>query len=66
MNNPKILITGGAGYIGSNTLVELAKCYADSSYAKEVLGWEATRTIEQMCIDSWKWQSQSPNGYSNG
>lgn len=42
---------------------DIAKCYANPSFAKEVLGWEATRTIEQMCIDSWRWQSNNPNGY---
>ena len=45
---------------------DIAKCYADPSFAKEVLGWEATRTIEQMCIDSWRWQSNNPNGYNHG
>ena len=45
---------------------DIAKCYADPSYAKEVLGWEAKRTIEQMCVDSWRWQSNNPNGYNNG
>ncbi|MBL6973941.1 MAG: UDP-glucose 4-epimerase GalE [Sulfurimonas sp.] len=45
---------------------DIAKCYADPSFAKEVLGWEATRTIEEMCEDSWRWQSQNPNGYNNG
>lgn len=42
---------------------DIAKCYADPSYAKKVLGWEATRSIEQMCTDSWRWQSDNPNGY---
>ena len=42
---------------------DIAKCYANPSFAKEVLGWEAKRTIEQMCIDSWRWQSNNPNGY---
>lgn len=37
--------------------------YADTSYAKSVLGWEATRDIDQMCEDSWRWQSNNPNGY---
>jgi len=45
---------------------DIAKCYANPSYAKEVLGWEAKRTIEQMCEDSWRWQSNNPNGYNNG
>jgi UDP-glucose 4-epimerase len=37
--------------------------YADSSYAKEVLGWGAKRDIKKMCEDSWRWQSNNPNGY---
>ena len=44
---------------------DIAKCYANPSYAKEVLGWEAKRTIEEMCIDSWRWQSNNPNGYGD-
>lgn len=44
---------------------DIAKCYADPSYAKKVLGWEAKRDLEQMCIDSWRWQSNNPNGYKN-
>jgi UDP-glucose 4-epimerase len=42
---------------------DIAKCFADPSYAKEVLGWEAVRSIEKMCEDSWRWQSTNPNGY---
>jgi len=42
---------------------DIAKCYADPSYAKEVLGWETKKDIKQMCEDSWKWQSNNPNGY---
>ncbi len=45
---------------------DIAKCYANPSFAKEILGWEAKRTIEEMCIDSWKWQSNNPDGYNNG
>ena len=43
---------------------DIAKCFADPSYAKEVLGWEAKKSLEQMCEDSWKWQSKNPDGYS--
>ncbi|MDQ1340068.1 MAG: UDP-glucose 4-epimerase, partial [Campylobacterota bacterium] len=43
---------------------DIAKCYADPSYAKKVLGWEAKRTLEQMCEDSWRWQSNNPDGYA--
>jgi UDP-glucose 4-epimerase len=42
---------------------DIATCYADTEYAKEVLGWEATRSIEEMCEDSWRWQSNNPEGY---
>ena len=42
---------------------DIAKCFADPSYAKKVLGWEAKKSIEQMCEDSWRWQSNNPNGY---
>lgn len=43
---------------------DIAECYADPSYAKEVLGWEATRGIDAMCRDSWRWQSLNPEGYA--
>jgi len=42
---------------------DIAKCFADPSYAKKILGWEATRSIDEMCEDSWRWQSNNPNGY---
>lgn len=38
-------------------------CYADATKAKEELGWEAQHGIREMCADSWRWQSQNPNGY---
>jgi UDP-glucose 4-epimerase len=37
--------------------------YADASKAAATLGWEATRTLDDMCADTWRWQSQNPNGY---
>lgn len=42
---------------------DLAVCFSDPSKAKEVLGWEAKRGIDDMCRDSWNWQSKNPNGY---
>jgi len=42
---------------------DIAECYADPSYAKEILGWEAKRGIDEMCEDSWRWQSMNPDGY---
>jgi UDP-glucose 4-epimerase len=42
---------------------DIASCYADPSYAKEVLDWSAKYGVEKMCEDAWKWQSQNPDGY---
>ena len=42
---------------------DIATCYANPAKAKEELGWVATRGIDEMCEDSWRWQSQNPNGY---
>lgn len=39
------------------------KVYADATKAKELLGWTALRGIEEMCEDTWRWQSANPNGY---
>ena len=37
--------------------------YANADKAKTLLGWEAKRTIEDMCQDTWRWQKNNPNGY---
>lgn len=42
---------------------DLATVYSDPKKAKEVLGWEATHDLDDMCRDSWAWQSKNPNGY---
>lgn len=42
---------------------DIATCYADPSYAKELLGWEATKDLADMCRDSWNWQKTNPNGF---
>jgi UDP-glucose 4-epimerase len=42
---------------------DIAQCYADPSLAQQVLGWRASRTLDQMCADSWRWQSKNPDGY---
>lgn len=44
---------------------DIAECYADSSLAKKELHWEATRELDEMCEDSWRWQSSNPNGYES-
>lgn len=45
---------------------DIAKCWADSSRASELLKWRASRSLEEMCVDSWRWQSGNPSGYASG
>ncbi len=45
---------------------DVAACYADPAMARDELGWEATRGVDEMCADTWKWQSENPNGYKQG
>ena len=42
---------------------DLPTCYADPAKSAEVLGWKAEKNLEDMCRDSWRWQSQNPMGY---
>jgi UDP-glucose 4-epimerase len=42
---------------------DIALAYADPSLAKKELGWIAERGLDEMCADSWKWQTNNPNGY---
>lgn len=44
---------------------DIATCYSDATKAKEELGWVAERGIDEMCEDSWRWQSNNPNGYND-
>lgn len=42
---------------------DVAECWADPSLAHRLLGWRASRTLDDMCADTWRWQSAWPNGY---
>ncbi len=44
---------------------DIPVCYADPTKAREILGWEAKYGIEQMCADSYHWQSLNPDGYKS-
>ncbi len=44
-------------------LGDIAVCYANPSFAKEFLGWEAKLDLAKMCEDTWRWQSKNPKGY---
>ena len=45
---------------------DIAECWADSTLANDLLGWSAGRDVEQMCADTWHWQTQNPQGYESG
>ena len=51
--------------IGPRRAGDLPVCYADAGKAKKVLGWEAKRTLADMCRDSWNWQKNNPDGYQD-
>lgn len=42
---------------------DVAACYAAPAYAAEILDWKATRNLENMCEDTWRWQKNNPKGY---
>ncbi len=42
---------------------DIDACFADPKKAKEEIGFEAKRTLEDMCATSWNWQQKNPNGY---
>ena len=44
---------------------DVAENFCDPAKAKSLLGWQAEYDIEKMCIDSWNWQKNNPNGYNN-
>ena len=42
---------------------DLATVYANADLAHELLGWEATRNLHTMISDTWRWQSENPQGF---
>ncbi len=44
---------------------DVAECYADPKKALNDFGWKAEKTLEDMCRDSWRWQSNNPSGYGD-
>ena len=43
---------------------DIDACYADPTRANQLLGWRATRDLQTMCADSWRWQNLNPNGFA--
>ena len=49
--------------VGARRPGDVAICYADPTKAQREMGWSASRTIDDMCRDSWNWQQKNPEGY---
>lgn len=49
--------------VGPRRAGDLPVTYADPTRAREELGWKAEKTIDDMCVDTWRWQSANPNGF---
>jgi UDP-glucose 4-epimerase len=49
--------------VGPRRPGDLPAYWADPSRAHAELGWRAVKTIDDMCVDTWRWQSANPNGY---
>ncbi len=44
---------------------DIPECYANPEKAERELGWKAEKTLDEMCADSWRWQSSNPDGYDS-
>ena len=42
---------------------DVASCYANAALSREMLGWQAERDLDRMCVDHWRWQQKNPNGF---
>jgi UDP-glucose 4-epimerase len=42
---------------------DLSAVWADPAKAERVLGWKATKTVDDMAVDAWRWQSGNPDGF---
>lgn len=43
---------------------DIAACFADPSKAEKELGWKAEKSLDEMCLDTWRWQMKNPDGYT--
>jgi UDP-glucose 4-epimerase len=51
--------------VGPRRPGDIAAVWAEPAFARELLGWSATRTLDDMCADHWRWQESNPNGYGS-
>lgn len=49
--------------IKSRRLGDIAECWSSPLKAESDFGWKATRSIQEMAADAWRWQCQNPHGY---
>jgi UDP-glucose 4-epimerase len=42
---------------------DVAQCWADTKKARQLFNWQAKRTLDDMCRDTWHWQQKNPTGY---
>jgi UDP-glucose 4-epimerase len=49
--------------MGPRRAGDVVAAYANPELASELLGWRATRTLDEMCADHWRWQQSNPDGY---
>ena len=61
----KIVVTGGAGYIGLHIIEKLLTLNYEILVCDtyENLKWNSKYSHEDMCLDTWNWQSKNPTGY---
>jgi UDP-glucose 4-epimerase len=52
--------------IGPRRPGDVAGVWADPTTARELLGWTASRSLDDMCADGWRWQQSNPDGYGSG
>ena len=50
--------------VGPRRPGDIAACYADPALAASLLGWHARHELNRMCVDSWRWQSLNPHGFT--
>ena len=50
--------------IGARRAGDVQDSWADAGKARAVLGWQASRGIDEICRDAWNWQSNNPQGYN--
>ena len=51
--------------VGPRRAGDIAACYADPAQALARLGWRAERGLDEMCVDTWRWQRSNPDGYGS-